>query len=163
MTIETNNKIYDFYKSINYLNMNYNVWNCGSGNQYEYEDNHSFISKKDADEHSKVALEDFDDNYDWYQTIYDEVVDNLDIDAETDTIEKDQKVVKVNVDKTIRNCRWFRDENDDIDLDKINTQQNSWITLGIPHGYFVREELQKKDKNRQIVYYLEKKNINEQK
>ena len=33
MTTETN-KIYDFYRSNNHLTMNYNVWNCGSGNEY---------------------------------------------------------------------------------------------------------------------------------
>ena len=161
MTTETN-KIYDFYRSNNHLTMNYNVWNCGSGNEYEVEENHSFLSKKDADEHSKVALEEYDDNYDWYQTIYDEVVDNLDIEPETNTIHKEQEVVKVNVDEVIRNChQFYRDEDNEIDLNKINSDKSSWLSLKIPSGYIVKEELQKKGNNRQIVYYLEKREINE--
>lgn len=157
-----NNKIYDIYRSNNHLTMNYNVWNCGSGNEYDYEECKSFVSEDDAVEHSKVSLEEFDENYDWVQTIYDEVVDNLDIEPETSTIQKEQEIVKLNVDEIIRNCHsYYKDEYGEVDLNKINSDKSSFLTLRIPSGYIVKEELQKKGNNRQIVYYLEKREINE--
>lgn len=149
-----NNKIYDIYKSENSLTMNYDVWNVGHNDDIEIDKNEVFANEQEAIKHSKNCLKEYDENYDWWSHIHEEIVDNIDIEPHTHNIEKKNEVIKKSVDEIIKNPRnkyYTENEFGDIDLDKVNSRL---IQLGLPRFCKVHSEIQKKDKFRQVVYYL---------